>query len=236
MFNDSDIISYSLYSLENGTSELLNKNKYYKPNNDEGHDKKYKKAKSSNSLANFSINSSNKNVSDSSLNQNNKKLAFLKREFKTFCCFICFLTRFKFHSLKIYLILICLMALFTQMIQGGYISAIITSLQNHFNLSTSKVGYILSSYDIMSVFATPVISYIGSRFNKARIIGICGFSYVIGAIVFILPYYLGPKYTVNIITTNIDFNTSSHGLCTIHPIYKNEDFSINQTTSIIISI
>jgi MFS family permease len=230
MFNDSDIISYSLYSLENGTSELLNKNKYYKPNSNGHANKNLKKTQSSNSLVTFSIHSSKNNSSDT-FNKNNKKLAFLKRELKTFCCFICFITRFKFHSLKIYLTLICLMALFTQMIQGGYISAIITSVQNHFNLSTSKVGYILSSYDIMSVFATPIISYIGSRFNKARIIGICGFSYVIGAVVFILPYYLGPKYSVNIVTTNKDFNTSSNGLCLVQSNTNgNVEFVSNETT------
>jgi predicted MFS family arabinose efflux permease len=112
------------------------------------------------------------------------------------CCFVCFLVRFKFHGLKSYVFLLCLTALFTQMIQGGLISAIISSLQNQFNFSTSKIGYILSSFDIMSVFATPIVSYIGSRYNKARTIGICGFSYVVGSVLFALPFYLSPKYSI----------------------------------------
>lgn len=122
----------------------------------------------------------------------------LKREFRSFCCVFNYLTfrSCKFHGLKVYLLLLSLMALFTSMIQGGYMSAVLTSLQTQFNMSTSKIGVILSSFDIMGVFATPLVSYFGSRYNKAKIIAVCSFLYAFGSIVFTFPYFFGERYTI----------------------------------------
>jgi MFS family permease len=104
------------------------------------------------------------------------------------------------------------------MIQGGYISAIVTSIQTHFNFSTSKVGFILSSYDIMSVLAIPILSYMGTRYNKSKIIGICGFSYVLGAILFTFPYFFTNRYNIDRFLSNTNGLSSDnpHEICRIH--------------------
>lgn len=66
-------------------------------------------------------------------------------------------------------------------------------------MSTGKIGLILSTFDIMGVVATPTLAYIGSRYNKCKIIGICGFFYVLGTVIYTLPYFFSPKYTVSLV-------------------------------------
>lgn len=178
MQRDSDIIHYTTWSINNESPISI---------------KGIKNRKPSSSVASFYSNSkSDTHKSKRTLKQK------LKHELKSFCCFLCFLTvkSCKFHSVIMYMILLSFMALFTQMIQGGYLSAIMTSLQTQFNLSTSKIGIILSCFDIMGVFATPLVSYIGSKYNKCRIIGICGIFYVFGSVIYTLPYFLGEKYVI----------------------------------------
>ena len=123
MLNDSFIIDYSINSLENGEISLSKKNKYYKPNSEPApniHQRNKRTSRSTASLAGLS------QTSSSTLFTNHKSITekktswwFIKRECKTLFCFICFLVKFKFHSTKCYLIILCLIALFTQMIQGG---------------------------------------------------------------------------------------------------------------------
>jgi hypothetical protein len=94
-------------------------------------------------------------------------------EFGTFCCFLKFLAcgTWRFYSMRTYMIILSVMVLASSMIVGGYLSAIITSLQTQYNMSTSKIGFILSSFDIMGVVATPLLSYVGSRYSKPRLLG-----------------------------------------------------------------
>jgi len=49
----------------------------------------------------------------------------------------------------------------------------------------------------MAIFATPLISYFGSRYNKARIISICNILFSFGCLVFTLPYFFGSRYSIN---------------------------------------
>jgi len=49
----------------------------------------------------------------------------------------------------------------------------------------------------MAIFATPLISYFGSRYNKARIISICNILFSFGCLVFTLPYFFGSRYSLN---------------------------------------
>ncbi|CAF0877402.1 unnamed protein product [Brachionus calyciflorus] len=129
----------------------------------------------------------------------------------------------KFHSVIVYLLLLSLLCLFTQMIQGGYMAAVMTNLQTQFNLSTSKIGFILSSFDIMGVIATPLLSYIGSKYNKCRVLGASGIFYVIGAVIYTLPYFIGDRYKIPIIENSIGNNSfNSIDFCKVKiPYYSN---------------
>ncbi len=160
----------------------------------------------------------------------------LNNEIRSFCCVCNHLTikSCKFHSLKVFLILLSLMALFTSMIQGGYMSAVLTSLQVQFNMSTSKIGIILSSFDIMNLFATPLVSYFGSRYNKAKIIAVCSLIYAFGCIVFTFPYFFSEKYTIYGNISDILLNTTYDACKPI--IINNNVKSTTSTNSYLTSI
>jgi len=140
----------------------------------------------------------------------------------------------KFHSLKVYLVLLSLMALFTSMIHGGYMSAVLTSLQTQFNMSTTKIGFILSSFEIMSIFSTPLISYFGSRYNKAKIIAVCSFLYSFGSIVFTFPYFFGDRYSVYGNLTQGSLNSTYFATC--QPTSTQTQTSMTTTTTTIAMI
>lgn len=123
---DSNIIHFTTWSLNN-SPDNRSKSSSISSNTDE------KEKNSKNILRNSST------KSKASIGDN------VKREIGSFCCVCCHLTfkSCKFHSLKVYLLLICLISIFTNMIAGAYISSIITSLQTQYNLSTAKIGYII---------------------------------------------------------------------------------------------
>lgn len=129
---------------------------------------------------------------------------------KKSCCSRCFSSykKCKFHNIIVFLILLSLLGLLTQMIQGGYMSAIMIDLQTHFNLSTSKIGLILSSYDIMGIFATPFLSFVGSKYNKCRVLGACGIVYAIGLVIFSLPYFVTDQYKI----TSFNYSNSNKNM------------------------
>ena len=152
------------------------------------------------------------------------------------CCKKCCINikKFKFHSVIVFLILLSLLGLTFQMIQSSYIPAISVDLQKHFNLSTSKIGFILSSYDIMGIFATPFLSYIGSKYNKCRILAVSGFIYALGLVIFTLPYFIGDKYTIdNFDNTNSNKNMTLDNIdyCILTP--EVSSYELNSTIELI---
>lgn len=167
-------------------------------------------------------------IIDDSKNENQSKWMKLKKELKSFCSVLHYLIfkSFKFYSLRVYLVLLCLISLFTSMIQGGYISAIIKSLQTQFNLSINTIGIILSCFDIMSVFSLPIVSYIGSKYNKPRIIAIFSIIYSIGAILFIFPFFLHSKYVPTSYDQAFKSNLCLHNSSS-NNTYKCKDFYDN---------
>jgi hypothetical protein len=58
----------------------------------------------------------------------------------------------------------------------------------------------------------------GSRYNKAKIIGICGFSYVLGAVLFTFPYFFTNKYKIDQFSSNTNGLNSDNpnDICKIH--------------------
>lgn len=108
-------------------------------------------------------------------------------------------------------------------------------------MSTGKIGFILSAFDIMGVIATPTLAYIGSRYNKCKIIGICGFFYVLGTIIYTFPYFFSPKYTVSMMNNphttmysrdnNSDMFDSTVDMCK----FRNATTAAATTTTLLMS-
>ena len=181
-------------------------------------------------IKNSNHNSSNI-ISTNDVNiKNNEKTNTCK-----YCCFsLCFLSHFlcpccKYYSAKTYVLILSLMILSSSMISSGYISAIMTSLQRQYNLNTSKIGIILSSNDIISIFSVPLISYLGAKTNRPRLMSIFSLIYVLGCGIFILPYFLGNKYVIY--SSNIHVNSTYESL-----MYQNYDLCmINNASNYLLS-
>lgn len=97
------------------------------------------------------------------------------------------------------------------MITSGYIGSILSSIESYYGFSTEELGIGFSIYDIIGVITIPLISYIGSNYNRAKIVAIGSFLFSIGNIIFILPYLIN-GYNNSQINNNIT-NETINDLC-----------------------
>ncbi|CAF0955975.1 unnamed protein product [Adineta steineri] len=95
-----------------------------------------------------------------------------------------------FWTIQWYLLFLCLIVLCQSMITSGYIGSIISSIENYYGFSTEDIGIAFSSYDIIGVFSVPLISYFGSKYNRAKIVALGALIFSFGNILFILPYLI----------------------------------------------
>jgi hypothetical protein len=93
-----------------------------------------------------------------------------------------------------YLISICCLFLAQSSLMAGYISGIVTNLEKRYDLSTTQISYILSSFDIMAIFAVFLVSYFGDQFNRAHVLGYGALTMAIGAQLFCVPQWIGEPY------------------------------------------
>jgi MFS family permease len=111
------------------------------------------------------------------------------------------------------------------MITSGYIGSIVSSIESYYGFSTEELGVAFSSYDIIGVLSIPLISFIGSKYNRAKIVAFGAFLFSIGNIIFILPYLINGYHEENI---NNSSNETSDYLCSQNiSINSIEQFSSN---------
>ncbi len=127
-----------------------------------------------------------------------------------------------------YFVLLCLIVLCQSMITSGYIGSIVSSIESYYGFSTERIGIAFSSYDIIGVLSIPLISYFGSKSNRAKLVAIGAFIFSIGNIIFIFPYLInGYHQPIN----QNSSNETSHYLCqqnlsnSFEEIYSNSIFN-----------
>jgi len=113
-------------------------------------------------------------------------------------------------TIRWYLFILCLIVLCQSMITSGYIGSILSSIESYYGFSTEELGIAFSSYDIIGVLSIPLISYIGSKSNRAKIVAFGAFLFSIGNIIFILPYLINGYHNEN---KNNSSNETSNYLC-----------------------
>ncbi|CAF2587718.1 unnamed protein product [Rotaria sp. Silwood2] len=116
----------------------------------------------------------------------------------------------RFWTIRCYFLLLCLIVLCQSMITSGYIGSIVSSIETYYGFSTERLGIAFSSYDIIGVLSIPLISYIGSQYNRAKIVALGAFLFSIGNILFILPYLIN-GYHKEIVDNST--NETSYYLC-----------------------
>ena len=110
----------------------------------------------------------------------------------------------------VYLICICSLVFIQSMVVSGYSSGVLTTIERRYDLSSSDIGFIVSSYDIASLCAGIVVSYYGDQKNRATWLGRGCLLICLGSIVWSLPYFMGGPY---VIQTQINSTDSVEFLC-----------------------
>ncbi|CAF0935632.1 unnamed protein product [Rotaria sordida] len=134
-----------------------------------------------------------------------------------------------FWTIRSYLLFLCLIVLCQSMITSGYIGSIVSSIETYYGFSTERLGIAFSSYDIIGVLSIPLVSYIGSQYNRAKIVALGAFLFSIGNILFILPYFIN-GYHKSIIDNST--NETSDYLCSQNLTNHSENIYILSSNSI----
>ena len=111
----------------------------------------------------------------------------------------------------VYLLSVCFLVFTQAFLVTGYTNSILTSIERRYNLRSSEAGLIAGSYDMTSILALIVVSYLGDSYNRCKWMGAGAIIMSIGTAIFIFPHFLGGPYKTS------SFNTTNSGasLCNI---------------------
>nr|XP_039256753.1 solute carrier organic anion transporter family member 4A1-like isoform X1 [Styela clava]XP_039256754.1 solute carrier organic anion transporter family member 4A1-like isoform X1 [Styela clava] len=126
---------------------------------------------------------------------------------KTGRCTVPFLN--VFNNAKWALAFFCMGVFIQGMTVNGISSVIISTLERRFHLRSSETGFIASCYEIGVCISIPIVTYIGGRGHRPIWLGWGIFIIGVGAIVFSLPHFIAPTYTIiNVNTFVCDQNST----------------------------
>lgn len=95
-----------------------------------------------------------------------------------------------------------------------YYIAIISTLEKRFSFDSKVTGFILIADNISQMILSPIIGYLGKRYNQAHLIGIGMIFVGLSAYINIIPYFVYGAGT-NLISKNIsNFDIGQFDLCT----------------------
>ncbi|XP_054990037.1 solute carrier organic anion transporter family member 3A1 isoform X1 [Sorex araneus] len=98
-----------------------------------------------------------------------------------------------FASIKVFLVSECALML-AQGTVGAYLVSVLTTLERRFNLQSTDVGVIASSFEIGNLALILFVSYFGARGHRPRLIGCGGIVMALGALLSALPEFLTHQY------------------------------------------
>uniref|UniRef100_UPI00398EDFC4 solute carrier organic anion transporter family member 3A1-like n=1 Tax=Pristiophorus japonicus TaxID=55135 RepID=UPI00398EDFC4 len=98
-----------------------------------------------------------------------------------------------FSDIRTFLIAECLLML-TQGISGAYLVSILTTLERRFDLHSTELGVIASSFEIGNLMIILLVSYFGGKGHRPRLIGCGGIIMAIGSLFCALPEFLSHQY------------------------------------------
>ncbi|XP_076817683.1 solute carrier organic anion transporter family member 4A1-like [Clavelina lepadiformis] len=111
----------------------------------------------------------------------------------------------QFATPKWALALLCCLGFLQGFVISGLVNVVITTIEKRFGLSSAESGLVVSSYNIASCLAIPIVTYIGGKGHKPLWIGWGMILMGIGCVVFTLPHFTSAPYHVNE-TTNPSIN------------------------------
>ncbi|KAM8974503.1 solute carrier organic anion transporter family member 3A1 [Pelodytes ibericus] len=118
-----------------------------------------------------------------------------------------------FLNIKIFLVSECALML-AQGTVGAYLVSVLTTLERRFNLQSTDVGVIASSFEIGNLALILFVSYFGARGHRPRLIGCGGIVMALGAFLSALPEFLTHQYEYE--AGDIRWGAEGRDYCTIN--------------------
>ncbi|XP_007891308.2 solute carrier organic anion transporter family member 3A1-like [Callorhinchus milii] len=99
-----------------------------------------------------------------------------------------------------------------QGISGAYLVSILTTLERRFDLQSTELGVIASSFEIGNLMIILLVSYFGGKGHRPRLIGCGGIIMAIGSLFCALPEFLSHQYQYKKVDTSVLKDTCSANL------------------------
>ena len=118
----------------------------------------------------------------------------------------CYTTCFK--SIKMYTFALAVLSIVNGAVAAAYLPAVVTTLEQVFELGSSTTGLIVGSYEIGATIAAILVSYLGHHGHIPRIIAIGAIIIATGSAVFSVPHFISPAYSEKLSNEDIYSNIS----------------------------
>ena len=118
----------------------------------------------------------------------------------------CYTTCFK--SIKMYTFALAVLSIVNGAVAAAYLPAVVTTLEQVFELGSSTTGLIVGSYEIGATIAAILVSYLGHHGHIPRIIGIGSVVAAIGTACFSIPHFISPAHSEKILYGDVHNSTS----------------------------
>ncbi|KAJ7427116.1 hypothetical protein WISP_09534 [Willisornis vidua] len=102
---------------------------------------------------------------------------------------------------------------FAKGFSGSYMKSMSSQIERRFEISSSIVGIIDGSFEIGNLMVMVLVSYLGPRVHRPKIIAVGCLIMSLGAFLSVMPQFLMGRYNYERITVSVDNSTSSVSAC-----------------------
>jgi MFS family permease len=98
--------------------------------------------------------------------------------------------KYKIFNWKFTFVFLCLTCFFENLVTSGVATVILSTLEREFFWSSTQSGLFLSLFELAAFFASPIFGFLGTRFNKMKILSSSCFIVTLGSFVIGLTIFL----------------------------------------------
>nr|XP_020666995.1 solute carrier organic anion transporter family member 1C1-like [Pogona vitticeps] len=117
-----------------------------------------------------------------------------------------------FSKLKIFLIALAF-SYFAKGFSGSYMKSMITQIERRFEISSSVTGLIDGSFELGNLLVMILVSYLGPKIHRPKVIGIGCFIMSVGAFVSVVPHFIMGRYNYKSIAVSMANSSASVSAC-----------------------
>nr|XP_056702586.1 solute carrier organic anion transporter family member 1A2-like [Euleptes europaea] len=100
---------------------------------------------------------------------------------------------FRISKLKVFLLAL-FFAYLSKTMSGSYVNSMLTQIERRFNIPSSLVGFISGSFEMGNLLVIAVVSYIGAKCHRPRLIALGCSVMALGCFLIGLPHFLMGRY------------------------------------------